>query len=155
MRDSFGKNNQKTVLLQKIDDLKRQQTDLELQHTLAQTKQQNQKEVRQQTREIMKKQMKWQRQKEKDRRGRMEQRQREMMREHEERVNEHGQLMNGLKGFLMAFSRLYRKHAAPAGNANTMKLIQRMGNGGLQEVAKRVEQGETGKKHTKTNGIGD
>eukprot|EP01083_Nonionella_stella_P006858 19860_1 len=155
MRDSFGKNNQKTVLLQKIDDLKRQQTDLELQHTLAQTKQQNQKEVRQQTREIMKKQMKWQRQKEEDRRGRMEQRQREMMREHEERVNEHGQLMNGLKGFLMAFSRLYRKHAAPAGNANTMKLIQRMGNGGLQEVAKRVEQGETGKKHTKTNGIGD
>eukprot|EP01083_Nonionella_stella_P121267 364276_1 len=142
MRDSFGKNNQKTVLLQKIDDLKRQQTDLELQHTLAQTKQQNQKEVRQQTREIMKKQMKWQRQKEEDRRGRMEQRQREMMREHEERIKEHGQLINGLKGFLMAFARMYRKHAPSAGNANVMG--DASDGDGLQEVAKRVP--EHGKK---------
>eukprot|EP01083_Nonionella_stella_P218559 783666_1 len=112
MRDSFNKNNQQTVLLQKIDDIKHQQTELELQHNMLEARKAQRQELHKQTNVIMQKQLKWEKLREMERQKRMAQRQKMLQQKHEMRLNEHYQLMNGLKGFLTAFKNLYNSDMA-------------------------------------------
>ncbi len=92
MRNSFNRNNEQSVLLQKIDDLKHEQTELELQHKMLQSRKTQKDELKQQTNVIMQKQMNWEKKREMERQRRMRRRQKLLQQRHEMRLDEHYQV---------------------------------------------------------------
>eukprot|EP01083_Nonionella_stella_P109690 320087_1 len=108
MRSSFKKDNERTMLLEKIYDLKHQQHELELQYKLSQAKKQQQKELHKESNLMMEREMEWQKNGETERHKQMRETQRLLGREYKMRVKEHKDLMNGINGFLMAFRHVYQ-----------------------------------------------
>mmetsp|Transcript_59716 Transcript_59716/g.98560 ORF Transcript_59716/g.98560 Transcript_59716/m.98560 type:complete len:1479 (-) Transcript_59716:93-4529(-) len=110
MQKGFAKNNEKnneqSVLLGRIDDIKRQQTELEFRHKLFEQAKQQKHALKQQSNTIKEEQLEWEKKQEVMRQQRMEEKQKMMEQRHAMRVHEHNQLLNGLKGFLLAFKNL-------------------------------------------------
>eukprot|EP01083_Nonionella_stella_P180605 644453_1 len=112
MRKGFTQNNEKSVLLKKIDDIKHQQSELALEHKLLEARKTQKRQIAKEKSQMMQQQMRWEEQREKEREEVMKKRHQMVKKRHEMRVKEHMQLMNGLKAFLMTFSRLMQDKQA-------------------------------------------
>ena len=108
MQEGFKQNRDKNALLNRINDIKDQQSQLEFDHKMFNQQMQQKRELNKKTESIEKRQMEWEEEQAKLREKRLEQRKKMMQERHEMRLDEHAQLMNGLKGFLTAFQNLWQ-----------------------------------------------
>eukprot|EP01084_Bolivina_argentea_P197600 338597_1 len=95
MRSSFRKNNERTMLLQKLDELRHQQHDLELQYKMSRVKKQQQRDLNRERNTLMQKQIEWQHKGDDEHDRRRDETEKLLEREHQMRVEEHKKLMNG------------------------------------------------------------
>eukprot|EP01083_Nonionella_stella_P232333 819732_1 len=109
MKDGFQKNDERSSLLQKIDDIKHQQNALNLEHKLFEERRKQREELKKNTNALKREQNEWQYKREKHRQRRRRETERLLRKRVRLRAEEHEQfmdeLMSGLKGFLNEYKK--------------------------------------------------